>query len=1259
MIRFLRFAALTAIASCVLAIPFLNSRAVSTHTVSVIVEFNGDPAAVYSAKLKRAGALPSTEQVQAYRNNLTAAQDQFLAALKSRGINAQATTISVKDAAGNVAGNVALRYTLVYNGLTLTVPETAIPTIAGMSGVKKIHDDYVFHPNLFKSVPYIGATKLYGSDRTNLTPSPGVPGGNQGEGIFVSVIDTGIDWTHPMFGGDQTPPRLGVLGDTTPSNKKVVYQLPLADIVTDGFGHGTHVASTIAGYLTFAPGPDAVLGTHNNSIDSATGFGADDIQLNGVAPQAKLMSYKVCSDSVSTVGGVSGLVGGCVTSSIIMAIEDSVSPITVTGYPKPIAHVISMSLGGGGGPEEPTAVASDNATLPTPWNSTGTSVVAAAGNDGEAEDPQARILGAPSAGRRVIAVAASNDPGTGANTVDVTDGSISGVIAYPLGGSAPIKANITNNFVFCGLGETAADFPAAVRGRIALVQRGSTVDTNDVAAMVPVKPPVPPPGAGTGLFATKTANATAAGAVAVVFYNNVAGEITAVTAYKTAIPALGISKANGERLKAIATDGTGVSAKQIRINKALFFAQAIASFSSIGPVQGFGQVKPDVAAPGVNILAAAPPASALAALAAGENGLNYIAISGTSMATPHTSGAVALLRSAHITWTPDQIRTAMINSSTNLRSEAQVPQAEGLVSINSQGGGLIDIYHAVNLKALMGETGDGVTAPEILGSHSYGEVPVVNNRVTSTQSVTVTIQDLSGQGGTYNLGVADSQDSHMDGVSVTTSPSSVSLPAGGSATFTVNATFDGNLIRDPNVLEPIVNGLSVSMVPRPIQMQWYVTAQRAEGGESLRMPFYYKPVFSQPAYAIDEQKYTGTVAVGTLGSEAANGVDYVDVPFTIADGAFKLDADITFPQVVDGLYSDLDVHLLDSAGNVVKSSAHSGGPEHITVDNISAGNYRYRVDGFLAQDTSFEIISRQFRGNTVPAPTLAALPADATNAAGDRLDFDGNVILNWTPHGAEQGFEIEQSTDYKDVSGKVILDDEKTWQILGDVNAASTSFNVSGLADGRYFFRVHAIYPGQIGQYVSAGSSAVSIVVSGRTKVDITSQLRQPWPVSNVSCCNGGVWQEDVVLINDSGQTFLPFVEMNIIGITSASGNVRVINAENGKDGRSPANAALFSYTQKLGSDEQFTPNETTGSQTMRFQDTASEGFYFDAVVTAYVGTGSPPSGSSSSSPSGGSGSGVSASSNPLDLLTKPKAVMRFTVNPLTKTVTSKLISLK
>jgi hypothetical protein len=284
MIRILRFAVLAAIATCALAVPFFMSRAGSSiHTVSVIVELRDDPGAVYAAKSRQQGAALTNDQIQAYRNGLSTAQTQLLSALKSKGINAQLQTINVRDAAGNVAGGVQLRYTLVYNGLALTVPESAVPAIAAMSQVKAVHANAVLHPDMVKSVPYIRANEVYGSNPNNFTQfATPFQDGNQGQGVNIAVIDTGIDWTHPMFGGDATPPRLGVAPASASinTNQKVIYSLPLADIVTDGFGHGTHVASETAGYLAMAPGLDAIPGT------------ADDIPLHGVAPQAKLMSYK-------------------------------------------------------------------------------------------------------------------------------------------------------------------------------------------------------------------------------------------------------------------------------------------------------------------------------------------------------------------------------------------------------------------------------------------------------------------------------------------------------------------------------------------------------------------------------------------------------------------------------------------------------------------------------------------------------------------------------------------------------------------------------------------------------------------------------------------------------------------------------------------------------------------------------------------------------------------------------------------------------
>src|SRR5260370_5764474 len=204
----------------------------------------------------------------------------------------------------------------------------------------------------------------------------------------------------------------------------------------------------------------------------------------------------------------------------------------------------------------------------------------------------------------------------------------------------------------------------------------------------------------------------------------------------------------------------------------------------------------------------------------------------------------------------------------------------------------MDVYDAANLKALMGEAGDGVAAPSILGSHSYGEVPVANNRVNSTQSVIGTIQDLSGQGGTYNLGVANNQDLQINGISVATSPASVTVPAHGSASFTVNTTFDGNLIRDPNLPITIDNGNQVTFSTRPIETQWYVTAQRSDGNENLRMPFYYKPVFSLPVTtSTDTNTSSGTVAVGDSDLEIQPGGEFVEKPFPVALTTAQLEAE--------------------------------------------------------------------------------------------------------------------------------------------------------------------------------------------------------------------------------------------------------------------------------------------------------------------------------------------------------------------------------
>lgn len=1228
MSRLIRFVAGAAIAASLLAVPFFISRAgFNTGTVSVIVELRDDPGAVYKARTEKSGGSVSQDQLKAYRDQLSAKQDDFLKALTSSGVTASVISRDVKNYDGNIAATVPLRYTLVFDGMALSVPSSSIEAIRSMPQVKSVHADEKLITSLNHSVSYIRAPQVYGQ-YAELTPFDNrvPPDPYEGQGMYVSIIDTGIDWTHDMFGGDPTPPRLAVVppgGTQDKFNKKVVYYLPLADIAAeDGFGHGTHVASTVAGYLAQT---------------------LDGVALHGVAPQAKLMSYKVCSDIESTISQVQPI-GGCDSSNIIMALEDSVSPFTLNNpkLPKPVADVINMSLGGGGGPDNPTAIAASNAAL------AGAVVVAASGNSGPGEG----TTGSPAAGTHVISVGATTHPGSvgGVWSVDVLQASavstmkLGGVTPanqfptapgfsrlklFPMAGTPnPPAASVAQHYVF--VDNPTATWPATVSGRIALVKRSG----------LPATP-----------FAYVSNMAAASGAVGVIFVSATQNP----TAVKGTIPSANISVAEGQILinALSATDNDNpssgaISALPIRMNPVFSdtFMGDIAGFSSRGPVRGLGQVKPDISAPGVSVLAACPPASLLGVLAAAASPTspNYTSISGTSMATPHTAGAVTLIKQAHLNWTPDVVRTVLINTATNMRDQSVGSKSDGPTtadSILAQGGGLIDVYHAVNAKALMGVEGDGIDKPGILGSYSYGEVPVANNRITYTAPINVTVRDLSGEGGTYNVNVANNRDLQLAGINVSASQSSVSVPANGSATFTVNATFDGDLLRDTNTAE--VNGTSVTF--RPIQMQWYVTATRSDNKESLRMPFYFKPGPSLPAQPIIQTlNQTATVPVGDVGLQLVSGVTFVDVPFDVSDSTYKIDAAAEWFELPTGSLQDVDYELLDPDGNVIASSGGpAGATESVSVRVTRGGTYKHRLIGFTNVATDVTITTTLSKGPE--APTAQMIAGDFVNAQGRQVDFDGNVNLQWTPVGGEQGFEIEESSTTN-----------PDWQLVANVGAGATSYAFNNLADDTYSFRVRGIHAGQIGKYVTNPGNTVSIVVSQRSKVDITSLVNQA--VSNVSL-TGGVFQLNLSLTNKSAQAYVPLVDLNVIGINSASGTISVINADNGKDGKSAANAALFSYSDKIGPDETFTSNEVTGTRTLRFQDSASEMFTYDAIVTAYIGTGGGSSSSSSSSESGAQSPPSGSGTGDLLPLSKVTAVMRFTANPLTKTVTAQLISLK
>jgi subtilisin family serine protease len=105
---------------------------------------------------------------------------------------------------------------------------------------------------------------------------------------------------------------------------------------------------------------------------------------------------------------------------------------------------------------------------------------------------------------------------------------------------------------------------------------------------------------------------------------------------------------------------------------------SIAGFSAAGPTPLSLRLKPDVSAPGVEVLSSTPTS-------------NFVPFSGTSMAAPHVAGAVALLRQRHPTWTVAQIKSALVVTGEPVRAEET---RLGEVGVLRQGGGMIDLVRA-------------------------------------------------------------------------------------------------------------------------------------------------------------------------------------------------------------------------------------------------------------------------------------------------------------------------------------------------------------------------------------------------------------------------------------------------------------------------------------------------------------------------------------------------------------------------------------
>lgn len=446
-------------------------------------------------------------------------------------------------------------------------------------------------------------------------------------------------------------------------------------------------------------------GTHVAGTVAANG------QIKGVAPEATLLAYRVLGPG-----------GSGYTSDVVAGIERAV----LDG-----AHIMNLSLGNSlNNPDWVTSLALDRAMAE------GVVAVTSNGNNG----PDNWTVGSPGTSREAISVGATQLPyayyGLSLFTSEGMAYPSARVMGYNREHELLALQGNTYDFAFAGFG-LPGDFAGLdLTGKIALVSRGQTT------------------------FWNMALNAKAAGAVGVIVFNNVAGEIPFEL---PGIPLPMLKLTNADGLKLLAELEAGNNQVTIGLEYLFTIPELVADFSSRGPVMKTWMIKPDVVAPGVNITSTVPTHDP-------DNPHGYDAYQGTSMASPHVAGAAALLLQANPQWNPYQVKAALMNTAQGLVD----PYSGQPYPHNAQGAGSIRVDRAIQTKTLV-----------IPGSYSFGHFE--DNAGVQKARQHFFVHNLSNQRKAYTISVEFA--GHPQGISVEIS-NNLRVNGGRSQRVNVNVEVD-------------------------------------------------------------------------------------------------------------------------------------------------------------------------------------------------------------------------------------------------------------------------------------------------------------------------------------------------------------------------------------------------------------------------------------------------------------------------------------
>jgi minor extracellular serine protease Vpr len=554
---------------------------------------------------------------------------------------------------------VTSEFDIALNAVAVKLNGTPLSKIAAAPSVVRVQYEGLYTPQV--TDPDLSLISAFTAYSAGGPASGGVrPDGSR---VKVAIVDTGIDVTHPCF-SDAGFPATHQDGPSALTNNKVIVAKVFHmqanrfdDTPAAEQEHGTHVAGTVA--------CDYGLTHNTTTVDGVpVGYG-----VNGVAPGAQLGNYNVFPGAEDNARSED------ILDALEAAYQDGMD-------------VANLSLGGkSSGIDDLLAMGIDD------LDRANMVVAVAAGNSG----PGLNTIESPGKAERALTAGAATvghfiaTPVTaGGVTVPAAAGDFATVSTDT---TAPLSAVLASPGV---LGQACSALPAgSLTGKIALISRGSCT------------------------FSQKIRDAQDAGAIGTIIVNNVAGDPIAMglggIANEPTIWAYMVSQTSGATLLGKNGQATTVSAtKQYFVSGNDDF---MAGFSSQGPTDVDFRVKPDVVAPGVNVLSsiphqfcAAPPCWAF--------------FQGTSMATPHLAGSAAVVLGLHPSWSAAQVRSAIVNTAD--QGTLKKSTGSGLeTNVFVIGAGRENLTSAVNAKVAL----DPVSV-------SFGAVPSGSGQ-SATRTVAV------------------------------------------------------------------------------------------------------------------------------------------------------------------------------------------------------------------------------------------------------------------------------------------------------------------------------------------------------------------------------------------------------------------------------------------------------------------------------------------------------------------------------------------